>query len=75
MLSVKGIYDGGKISLLDKVNVKTPQNVIVTFLEDTDDGIQNKIYTIAEKNNALDFLKEPAEDIYTDNDLKIKYKK
>lgn len=75
MLSVKGIYDGEKIRLLDEVKIKTPQKVIVTFLEETDDGIQKEIYTIAEKSGSFDFLKEPAEDIYTDQDLKVQYKK
>jgi len=74
MLSVKGIYDGGQIRLLDEVKIKAPQKVIVTFLEETDDEIQKEIYSTAEKSGSFEFLKEPAEDIYTDKDLIIKYK-
>jgi hypothetical protein len=74
MLSVKGIYDGEKIQLLDEVKIKSPQKVIVTFLEETDDEIQKEIYNAAGKSSSFEFLKEPAEDIYTDKDLIVKYK-
>ncbi|MBI1939796.1 MAG: hypothetical protein HYS25_16935 [Ignavibacteriales bacterium] len=75
MLSVKGIYDGKKILLLDEVKISSPRKVIVTFLEESEEGeIQKEIYASAEKSSSFEFLKEPEEDIYTDNDLKARYK-
>ena len=34
----------------------------------------NEIMLVAEKGGSFDFLIDPSEDIYTDNDLKVKYK-
>jgi hypothetical protein len=75
MLSVKALYDGKNIKLLEKVRVKKPGKVIVTFLDEEDsDNINDEILYVAEKGGAFDFLKDPEEDIYTDKDLKVKYK-
>ena len=76
MLSVRGIYDGKNIKLLENINIPGPKDVIITFIEDDMQDINAKdIYVLAEKSGAFDFLKEHEEDIYTDNDLKEKYKK
>ena len=75
MLSVKGIYDGEKIRFIDEVKIKTPQKVIVTFLEEAEEEIQKEIYALADKSSSFGFLKEPEEDIYTDSDLKVRYKR
>lgn len=70
MLSIKGIYNGENIILLEKVNIKKTVSVIVTFLEDD----SNKdFYELADKNPSFNFLKEPQEDIYSEKDLKKKY--
>ncbi|MBU4445748.1 hypothetical protein KJ656_11805 [bacterium] len=74
MLSVKAIYDGKKLKLLDKVKVTKPHKVIITFLEDDSDINPQLIYNTAEEGGAYDFLKEPEEDIYTDDDLKKRYR-
>ena len=74
MLSVKAIYDGKKLKLLDKVKVTKPHKVIITFLEDDSDINPQVIYNAAEERGAFDFLKEPEEDIYTDDDLKKRYR-
>ncbi len=74
MLSVKAIYDGKKLKLLDKVKVTRPHKVIITFLEDDSDINPQVIYSAAEEGGAFDFLKEPEEDIYTDDDLKKRYR-
>jgi hypothetical protein len=34
MLSIRATYDGKKIKLADKLKINTPQEVIITFLED-----------------------------------------
>jgi len=75
MLSVKAFYDGKKIKLLEKVSFKEPKEAIVTFLDkDESDFDKESIYRLAEKGGSFDFLKEPEEDIYSDDNLKIKYK-
>ena len=74
MLSVKAIYDGKKLKLLDKVKVTKPHKVIITSLEDDSDINPQVIYNVAEEGGAFDFLKEPEEDIYTDDDLKKQYR-
>lgn len=73
MLSVKGIYDGGKICLIEEVKVKGPRKVIVTFVEESEEVLQQAIYTVADKGTTFSFLKEPEEDIYTDKDLRVRY--
>jgi len=75
MLSVKAIYDGKKVKLLEKVSFTEPKEVIVTFLDkDLSDLDNESIYRLVEKGGSFDFLKEPEEDIYSDDNLKIKYK-
>lgn len=75
MLSVKAMYDGKVVKLLEKVEKAKPGKVIVTFLDEEDTDIKNdEILYVAEKGGAFDFLNDPAEDIYSDKDLKVKYK-
>jgi hypothetical protein len=82
MLSVKAIYDGNTLQLLEPVEIKTAQEVIVTFLHDVPgavvplpvDEIQGlSIQQLIHNSAALDFLKADEEDVYTDEDLKVKY--
>ncbi len=76
MQSVRAIYDGETIQFLDKIEIKKPQKVIVTFLdEEVQEELNKVIYKLADVGKSFDFLKEPGEDIYSDSDLKIKYKK
>lgn len=76
MLSVRAIYDGEKIKFLEKIDIKGKKEVIVTFLDiEPIDGLSQDLYKLAEENKSIDFLKEPQEDIYTDADLKVKFKK
>lgn len=74
MLSVRGIYDGKKLKLFERVKINTPKKVIVTFLETENNEITNEeIQLMAEKGGGFDFLHDEKEDIYTDKDLKVKY--
>jgi len=76
MQSIRAIYDGETIRFLDKIEIKKPQKVIVTFLdEEVQEDLNKVIYKLADVGKSFDFLKEPEEDIYSDSDLKIKYKK
>ena len=73
MLSVKAIYDGEKIKFLQKVSIKSPKEVIVTFLDEDDDITSEELVAIAQQGGAFEFLKDE-EDIYTARDVKARYR-
>lgn len=75
MLSVNAIYDGKTLVLLDTVEVKKPQRVIVTFLPEADDELTAEtMHRMAQHGGGLAFLEDEAEDVYTDANLKIKFR-
>jgi len=74
MLSIQGIYDGKELKTFDIIQIKSPKKVIITFLEDiTEDFTSDELHLIAQEGGAFDFLNNEEENIYTDNDLKVKY--
>jgi hypothetical protein len=79
MISVRATYDGKNIQLLEKISIKTPKEVIITFLDPIgidmkeDDPTTAEIHKMAQEGGALDFLNDEREDIYSDDDLKVKY--
>lgn len=78
MVSVRALYDGHHLNLLEKVDIKTPQEVIVIFLNLdatslADDIQSSEIANMVQDSGGLDFLYDSGEDIYTDQDLKIRY--
>jgi hypothetical protein len=78
MLSVRAIYDGKEFRLREKLNIKTPKEVIITFLEpigndEIEDPGSLEIHRMVQEGGALDFLNDEREDIYSDDDLKVKY--
>jgi len=76
MKSVKGLFDGKEIKLLEDIEIEEPQEVIITFLGPTDDEkFYKKLYKLAEKGGSFDFLNDPEEDIYSEKDLKVDYRK
>ena len=75
MLSIRAIYDGKNVTLLDKIKVTSPQNIIITFLDENYDEVTTEeLAKMASKGKSFNFLKNKGEDIYSDSDLKIKYK-
>ena len=51
------------------------KKVIIIFLGTSkDESLHQEIYKIAETGGSFDFLNAPEEDIYSDNDLKVKYR-
>ncbi len=77
MRSVKAIFDGKQLKLLEDVEVTTPQEVIIVFLHDektTDTDIHaSEIQELIEHSSAFDFLNNQEENVYTDADLKVRY--
>lgn len=75
MLSVRAIYDGKNLKFMEKVNIETPKEVIVTFLEPIEaEPAVAEIQQMVQEGGALDFLNDEREDIYSDDDLKVKYR-
>lgn len=75
MLSVNAIYDGNTLVLLDDVEVKKPQRVIVTFLAEADDEpTAHELHHLAQQGGGLAFLEDEREDVYTDEHLKVKFR-
>jgi len=64
MRSVKGIYDGEKIQLLEKPEQQKPCKVIVTFIEDDIDTENLRQHPADE--DAFDFWRVEEEDLYQD---------
>ncbi len=76
MIAVRGLFDGKNIKLLEKVDVKEPQEVIITFLGTIEDKVLYRgIYKLAETSGSFEFLNAPEEDVYSNDDLKVKYRK
>jgi hypothetical protein len=79
MISVRATYDGKNIQFREKISIKTPKEVIITFLDpidiDTkeDDPTTVDIHKMVQEGGSLDFLNDEREDIYSDDDLKVKY--
>jgi hypothetical protein len=79
MLSIRATYDGNELKLRKKIKIKTPKEVIITFLDPidssapADDFNTAEIHQMVQDGGALDFLNDEREDIYTDDDLRVKY--
>ncbi|MBS1517638.1 MAG: hypothetical protein JSS91_06095 [Bacteroidetes bacterium] len=58
---------------LENLPFEIGEKVIVTVLQKSD-IITNDIMKLEDQGGAFDFLKDEKEDIYTVNDLKVKYK-
>lgn len=74
MLSIKGTYDGRVLKLSQDLEIKEPKEVIITFLEGENEGLNEHILKAAQEGGAFDFLDSEDEDIYSDADLKVNYK-
>ncbi len=72
MLSVKGIYEGGQIKLLEKVQSRKRSKVIITFIEENPRGEDEKLRSFASNTEAMSFWDNDAENIYQDLIPKVK---
>ncbi len=79
MLSVRATYDGKEFKLRKSLYIKKPKEVIITFLDPISESIPEddpgteEIHKMVQQGGALDFLNDEREDIYSDDDLKVKY--
>lgn len=75
MVSVRALYDGHQLQLLEKVNIHSTQEVIIVFpyldSNTPDDDISAiEIANMVQDSGALGFLANEQEDIYSDEDIK-----
>lgn len=66
MLTVNGIYEDGKIQLLQKVEKKKRHKVIITFIEPIDHAEEDRPLRPYEVNDSFSFWEDSGEDIRED---------
>lgn len=69
MKTVKGIYENGKIKLLEKTVIIGSKNVLITFMDDEDEKEDIAIRGISLKysiHTIEDYIKDEREDLYQD---------
>ena len=65
MITIKGVYENGKIKLLEEAPVKAGSKVLVTFIEEEEDVLRN--ISFQQQSPAFDnYLKDSKEDLYQD---------
>lgn len=69
MITIKGIYENGKVKLSEKVKFKTSKKVLVTFLGDekAEEDIPLRDLSLTQPNQFLkEYLEDEREDLYQD---------
>ncbi len=64
MTTIKGVYENGKIKLLEEAPSKSNQKVLITFIdEDAEDDTRN--ISLSQSSDFLkDYLNDASEDLY-----------
>jgi hypothetical protein len=78
--SVRGVFDGKHIRLLEPLSLPENAQVIIIVLDEPpveaeEELSASELLGLSAASGALDFLNDSAEDIYTDADLKVRYTK
>ena len=77
MLSVKAKYDVKQLKFAEKVEVSNEEEVRVVFLNRKNliqaDISGTQIQTLLMDSGSLSFLESDKEEVYSDEDLKVKY--
>lgn len=69
MTSVKGVYENGQIKLLEEIKTKTPQKVIVTFIDEESqwEDIDVRTLSLSQPEDFFkNYLTDEREDLYQD---------
>lgn len=64
MLAIKGVYDGKRVKLLEKLPKNGRYRVIVTFLEELDEA--HEVRNFSAQATSFTFWNDSREDIYQD---------
>ncbi len=75
MQPIPAHFDGKKIVLEQKIALQKNARLLVIVVNgEYDDVPASEIAKLAEVGGAFDFLADPDEDIYSDDDLKVRYR-
>ncbi|MFP5039622.1 hypothetical protein [Parasediminibacterium sp. JCM 36343] len=67
MMTVRGVYENGKIELLQQVNAVKKQKVLITFIEEADNEEEQRLLSLQNINMDMqDYLLNDKEDLYQD---------
>ena len=66
MTTFKGIFDGKNVIIKDKVPFSEKQDVLVTFLDESNEDETELIRSFGSSSNAFKFWEDEKEDIYQD---------
>ncbi len=64
MLSVKGVFDGEVVRPIEKLNFRNKRNVIITFVDDYNDGEMSEIREMTLNSSGFEFWHDEEEDLY-----------
>ena len=69
MTTIKGIYQNGEIILLEEVQHKRPQKILITFLDEEIQLEEDQIRTLSQAQPEAflkEYLNDEREDLYQD---------
>jgi hypothetical protein len=66
MISVKGIFNGNNVEFKHNLNLNKRYNVIVTFIDECDNEINDEIRNFGENNSGFEFWMDERENLYKD---------
>ncbi len=66
MIAIKGIYNGRTIKPLDKIPIKKPSKVIITFIDEQIESDYEIIRNFGSQSDAFGFWDDEREDLYQD---------
>ena len=66
--TIKAVFEEGVLRPLEKVDLVEHEEVEIVILHGSDDIPSTAITQLAQESGSFDFLADPAEDIYTQED-------
>ena len=66
MITIKGIYKNGQITLLEKLPVKDGTKVLITFIEEDNEDVVKEISFTQSTQWFKNYLEDSREDLYQD---------
>lgn len=77
MISIRAKFDGKRILFSEKIEITKEEEVIVVFLNrdqaQLEDVSGREIQSILANSESLSFLQAEEENVYSDQDLKVRY--
>lgn len=77
MISIRAKFDGKRILFSEKIEITKEEEVIVVFLNRDQPQVEDvsgmEIQSILANSESLSFLQAEEENVYSDQDLKVRY--